>query len=404
VDRSKTILSASAYALYAHFVLQLVAGGLLATVYRGSAAEAHASTAALHRGGWTVLQGFHYWGSAVMIAHAAVHFAAVTWAGWYRGPQVRGYLAALALLGLSVAFQLTGNALPWDRHGVQTAAVEGAIANRIPVVGAAASRTMLGGDGVTPQTLSLWYDAHRYVLPLALLVALALGLAVPRKKLPKWSLAVPTLVALALALLVTAPLGAPATAADYALFDAKPSWYTMPMHGLLVWGDRLIPGGGWIGAALLPGLFAAALLALPLLKKPKPALARGLLLGFAALSAAAAVTSGGKFAPLVGTRDPKVRVVSTKPPTTESKNAALAAKGKVLFASQGCRNCHGVDGLKASGGPSLKDLWKEHPEADYYVRYVKNPSSVQPGSTMPAYPQLKSEELRAIAEFLRFPR
>lgn len=404
VDRSKSFLSASAYALYAHFALQLLAGVLLSTVYRPTAGEAHASTEALHRGVWGVVQGFHYWGSTIMIVHSALHLVGVTWASWYRGPLVRAYLAAIALAGLSLGFQVSGNALPWDRHGVQTVGVEGAIASRMPVVGAAASKTMLGGESVTERTLPLWYGAHRILLPVALLVALGLGLSAPRKKLAKWPVAVPALAALGLALAVASPFGSAATAADYGRFDAKPSWYTVPMHGLLVWGDRLVPGGGWIGAALIPALFGLGLLALPLLKKPKPAFARGLLVAFGLLSAVAAVTSGSHFAPLVGTRDPKVRVAQISTEPRGKQDIKLAALGKTLYSAQGCIGCHGTDKVKGVGGPSLKNVWKEHPEADFYMRYIKNPSSVEQGSTMPAYPQLKTEELRALAEFLRFAR
>jgi len=404
VDRAKPLLYGSAYALYAHFALQLVAGGLLATVYRGSASEAHATTATLHQGAWAILQGFHYWGSFVLIIHSVLHLGAVTWAGWYAGKEKKGYFTALILAGLALGFQVSGNALSWDRHGVQTAAVEGAIANRIPVMGAMASKTMLGGTELSDKTLPLWYDAHRIGLAIVLVVALIIGLQLPKQKVPTWTVALSALAALALAVLLAAPFGTAATPDDYGRFDAKPSWYTAPMHGLLVWGDRLMTGGGWIGAALVPGLIGAAMVGLGFLKKPKPAVARGLLAGFALLGLLATITSGGEVASLTGTRDPKVRVAAVPPAVAQVQDKVMAAKGKALFAAQGCAGCHGQDGLKGTTGPSLKDLWKEQPEASYYERYVKNPASVQPGSTMPAYSNLKQEELRQLAEFLRFAR
>lgn len=400
VDRSKPYLTASALALYLHFALQLVAGGLLATVYRADPAHAHASASVLHTGAWRFAQGFHYWGSTVLIVHSALHLAAVTWAGWYRD-QVRAYLAAIALAGLSLAFQLTGNALPWDRHGVQTAGVEGAIAVRVPVVGPSVSRLMLGGEGVGPPTLSTWWIAHWLVLPIGLLGALALGRSLPRRKVARWPLALSAGLALLLAIAIASPFGSASTPDDYGRFDAKPSWYTVPMHGLLVWGDRIVPGGGWIGAALVPALFGLALLALPVAKKG----GKTLLLGFGGLGLVAALTSGGEFASLVGTRDPRGVPKTTVAMGSQGvQDRALAAHGRTVFAAQGCAGCHGIDGLKGVGGPTLKDTGREHPDADYYVRYVKSPQSVDKGSTMPAYPQLKADELRALAEFLRFPR
>lgn len=405
MDRAKPLLYGSAYALYAHFALQLVAGGLLATVYKGDAAHAHATTATLHQGVWATLQAFHYWGSFVLIIHSFLHLGAVTWAGWYAGKEAKGYWAALALAGMALGFQVSGNALSWDRHGVQTAAVEGAIANRVPVVGAAISKQMLGGDELTSKTLPIWYDAHRIDLTIVLIVVLIVGLQLPKQKFPKWTAVLSIAAALVLAVLVAAPFGTAATPDDYGRFDAKPSWYTAPMHGLLVWGDRIMAGGGWLGAALVPGLIAAGFVGLAALKKPKPGLARGFLLGVAALGIVATLTSGGEVAALTGTRDPRVRVAAVTPPAAERvQDKAMAAQGKTLFAAQGCESCHGKDGLKGVGGPSLKDVWKEHPEAEFYEKYVQNPAAMEKGSTMPAYPQLKKEELRQLAEFLRFPR
>ena len=400
MDRSKPFLAASALALYLHFALQLVAGGLLATVYRADPAHAHATATTLHTGIWHVLQGFHYWGSAVLIFHSVLHLAAVTWAGWYRD-QVRAYLAAIALAGLSLAFQLTGNALPWDRHGVQTAGVEAAIATRVPVVGPSVSRLMMGGDEVGPSTLTVWWTAHWLVLPVLLMGTLALGVALPRRSGWRWPVVASAGLAFLLAIALSSPLGSASTPDDYGRFDAKPSWYTVPMHGLLVWGDRIVPGGGWIGAALVPALLGLTLLALPFAKKG----GKALLLGFGGLGLVAALTSGGEFASLMGTRDPRVVPKATVAMVSAgNQDLALAAKGRTVFAAQGCDGCHGKDGLKGVGGPTLKDTGREHPDADYYIRYVKNPQAVDKGSTMPAYPQLKADELRALAEFLRFPR
>lgn len=403
MDRSKPFLTTSALTLYGHFAIQLVVGALLATVYRADPARAHATAAHLHEGVWRPLQAFHYWGSAVLIVQSAVHLAVVTWAGWYR-TQTRAYFAALGLAALALGFQISGNALPWDRHGVQTAGVEGAIASRTPVVGPAVAHLMMGGDEPGPQTLGVWWTAHWLLLPAALVVALLIGLAVPRRKGARWPLFGPAALALLLAIVVPSPLGSAATAPDYGRFDAKPSWYTIPMHGLLVWGDRLVPGGGWIGAALIPALFGLALLALPFVRRKGLGLGRAVLLGFGGLGVVAALTAGGAFAPLTGTRDPRALPAVSSGAPVGKKDVTLATKGRALFAAQGCNGCHGTDGLKGTGGPSLKDVGREHPDADYYVRYIANPQSVDKGSTMPAYPQLSRGELGALAEFLRFPR
>ena len=397
MDRPKPFLSLSALALTVHFCLQLVAGVVLHTVYRADLAQAHSTTQALHDGPLRFLQAFHYWGSAVLIVQSALHLAAVTWAGWYRGPNVRGYVAALGFAALAFAFQVTGNVLPADRHGVQTAAVEGSIAARVPSIGPSLANAVLGGSEFSGRTLTLWHIAHAYLFPIALILVALCGLGVvARSKGPRWPALFPAALALALALFVASPLGSLATEADYGSYDAKPSWYTTPMHGFLVLG-------GWLGAMGVPALFGLALAAFPIWK-PKLGTARTILVAFGFIGLVATVLSGGESASLVGTRDPKEAGPTVVQKERGSQDEPLAAKGKALFAVQGCNACHGKDGLQAIGGPSLANVWKTHPEAEYYERYVRDPQSVKKGSTMPAYGNLTPEELRALAEFLRFAR
>jgi mono/diheme cytochrome c family protein len=44
-----------------------------------------------------------------------------------------------------------------------------------------------------------------------------------------------------------------------------------------------------------------------------------------------------------------------------------------------------------------------HPDADYFVKYIKNPQSMDANSTMPAFPELAPAQLQALAEYVRMP-
>jgi ubiquinol-cytochrome c reductase cytochrome b subunit len=400
------LLATSGLGLFLQFTAQIIVGIVLGLSYRADPAGAHGSVAQMA----PFLRGFHYWGSAILIGHSFVHLTLAVWQGRYKPPFASRFLATVGMFLCAMAFQVTGNLLPFDRHGVQTAAIEGSIAARVPVVGPSVARAMMGGQGFNDGTLTLWYTVHRFVLPAVLIGMWLLALTALRRHRDVTARPVPAvatlLLPLILTLLVASPLGSPATTADYDTFDALPSWYTWPAHGSLVLFDRVIPGGGWIGTALLPGLFFLFLLGLPLLhRRIRPSVATGIFLAFLALFGVSGAGFGGGFAPLVGKRDPAGPVpppqvaVEKKP-----QNAVLAARGATLFTENGCDGCHGKGGMKGDGGPSLARTHERHPDAEYFMRYIKNPKSVKAGSTMPAYESLKEEELRALAEYLRFPR
>ena len=88
------------------------------------------------------------------------------------------------------------------------------------------------------------------LLSAAILVSAILTFRSTRhEKMYPISWAVPTAVAVALAQLVASPTGAAATATDFSSYEAKVSWYTWPMHGLLKAFESLSPSLGWIGSS-----------------------------------------------------------------------------------------------------------------------------------------------------------
>ncbi len=389
-------------ALIALLGLELLVGGFLSTQY--SAANAYSSTQNLHK--IALLQAFHYWGSAVLILGSLGQLSTMTWLGWYRQPFTGRYLSILITFLCGLGFQITGNILPFDRHGIQTASIEAGIAARVPVVGSTVSHIILGGNEAGPQTVPHWYFAH---LGLTLLAIGAIALAVREhrrheaKLLPALA-ALPGLLAIVLAFAISSPLGSVATPADYGQYHALVSWYTWPMHGMMSMFEKIIPGSGWIGSAIVPGLFVGFLAALALFgSKVGAKAARATFAGFGLLFAVATIGFGGSFAKLTGTRDPEDTPVATTNQTVTPIDATLVAKGKQLINQLDCVNCHGKDGIEPKGGPSLKDVYKKHPDADYFMRYIKQPTSVSPNSTMPAFDKLEADKLRAIAEYLRSP-
>ncbi len=80
--------------------------------------------------------------------------------------------------------------------------------------------------------------------------------------------------------------------------------------------------------------------------------------------------------------------------------------GAQIFVEAGCINCHvyGTQGVQALGAPELTEIGQLERGVDYWVRWVRNPQDVRPGSPMPAFPNLTDEQLRAVGEFLEASR
>jgi cytochrome c553 len=408
--RIGAFLSTSSAALLIQFVLQSSAGFYLQRAYIPDPKLAHGTMESiLGASPHAIIAGFHYWGSAFFIVHSFTHLFIALMAGWFKPPNHWRWLTAVAFFGCAMLFQISGNLLPFDQHGVQTAAIEGGIAASIPG-GAEVAKLIMGGEpAFNANTLSTWFFAHRILVPVALLLGIlaSIGSYSRRQYKTIWILsALIALIPLAIAFGVARPLGTAATSADYNRYDALVSWYTWPLHGSLEAFNRVGPDLGWIGTAVIPGLFALFLVSAPILSRR---LASGgiqsIYILFLLYFGIVGVLFGGPFAPLTGTRDPATQ---SSQPTSEEVvdpiDAALAEVGRATFNAAPCSGCHGTDGLKPSGGPSLEKVHQQHKGHRWYIDFIRNPKSKKPSSTMPGFPNLPEKDIRAIAEFLRTPR
>ena len=384
--------------------VQFVVGLGETVYYHPRASEAYASETSLRASTFGAFgAAFHYWASAALLL---VTFALLVEMLWNEGYlDIRRWFGAIGSAIVAFVFQITGNLLPMDRHGVQTAVVESGIAGGMPGLGHKVQSLMLSGPGFTGSTLTLWWTAHAYILPFCAIIAT--WLLVRRAGLPVWIYAVvPGLVILS-ALIVHAPLGVAATSVDYGQYNARVSWYTWPLHSMLGAFGRLSPRLAWVGSIAIPSLIALGLVLLPWIgKRVTPTVVRG----FTLLTAAAFLTVGafvgGPVAPLSGNRDPAVLAVArnAKPKSTDPGIIALVAQGRQAFNSVGCTQCHGKDGGKGDSGPDLTGEYRFHPDPTWYQGLIRNPKSVNPSATMPPFPNLTNAQVVAISTFLAEPR
>lgn len=267
--------------------LMLAATGLLLMVhYRPSAAEAHASVVQLSSAAafGSTVRGVHRWSSELLILVLGAYTLSLLARRLHHRAGELLWLSSVALVGLVLALAFTGSVLPWSRPAHGHARVAGQLLAQVPVVGCWLRRMLLGGEQLTPETVSRVFALHVALLPAAAtVVAAALGLlgwarrrqlaaqgespegrrvpVVPDllvRQAALWT-GLALLVA-ALANLVPPLVGEPGELSMPAPAGVGPAWYFIVVHQVLsVAPARML---GWSGSAFLVGVALVLLLLL----------------------------------------------------------------------------------------------------------------------------------------------
>lgn len=383
--------------------LQVIVGVALSGRYKPTLEAAHASVAAIERtAGWGFAAAFHYWASAFTILALVAAVVAMLLGGNVRKETKWVWWTAIALAGMVIAIQVTGNALPASQHDVRTVNIEAGIAEGVPKAGPALRAAVLGGDRFAQSTLDRWYSLHRFVLPLLILLTTLGGLWASKKaslKIHPLGAFMPVALALIAAGVFGLPLGGQATAVDFTASATSPMWYVYPNHALLMLFGRFAPSAQWIGAILLPVLGGLILAALPLFSKDGKlgrwiGIAGIALVGVACLMAGTPVQN--PVAEASRTQEPEIDIRDFDP-----IDSPLAGTGQQLFTRENCMNCHRVgEKGKSDTGPNLAGVGNRQADPQWYMEMLKDPSS-KGRTTMPAFDDLQEKELRALAEYLR---
>src|ERR1700675_2974398 len=149
------------------FALQLVTGILLAMIYVPSAAEAWSSLQSLNHDvtlGWFI-RAMHGWGSNFMVAIVLIHMAQVFLFGAYKFPRELTWILGVFLLLLTLGMAFSGQVLRFDQDAYWGLGIGASIASRVPVLGPAIVKLMLGGPIIAGATLSRFFTLHVFVIP-----------------------------------------------------------------------------------------------------------------------------------------------------------------------------------------------------------------------------------------------
>jgi ubiquinol-cytochrome c reductase cytochrome b subunit len=389
--------------LLALLVVQVATGAFLTLYYAPTPDHAYESVRFISQA-WAgrLVRGLHHFGASFIVVAAALHMLRVVVLGSYKAPREATWLSGLALLGVVLAFALTGYLLPWDQRAYWATVITINIARLAPGAGDMVAGVLQGGATIGALTLTRWYAAHVVFLPALLAALIVMHLALMRRQGISGPLrprsgpaaafyptqaardvAVVLVVLAALALLAwrgAPPLEGPADPSD-ASYVPRPEWYFLGLFQLL----KYFPGR-WeiVGAIVLPTLAGAWLALLPWLDRGaardprrRPTVMSATLVAVVSIVALTAL----------GARDRPARTAAEGWSIREIAGATLARGGR-------CVRCHQDGGVTDPVGTAAVTRTPE-----WLAAHVADPEVIAPGVRQP--PTAVSErEVAAIVAYV----
>jgi ubiquinol-cytochrome c reductase cytochrome b subunit len=416
------------------FVLQIVTGIMLALVYVPSAAEAWSSLQALNHDvtlGWFI-RALHGWGSNFMVAIVLIHMVQVFLFGAYKFPRELTWVVGVFLLLMTLGMAFSGQILRFDQDAYWGLGIGASITSRVPILGPALVKLLLGGPIIAGATLSRFFALHVFVIPglliafvsLHLLMVLKLGInewPMPGRLVRKatyesqyheltkkdgapfvpyavWKdvfFAAIIVLSVAACAAYFGPFG-PTGEPDPTIIQTvpKPDYFFLWLYALLA----LLPPSLETPAILIGSVSViAALLFLPFLfgEGEKSWRRRPI----AVLTILLIAVTLGSFTHLAGYTpwSPDMNAWSGEPiPQGFLRGrTALERQGALVFQGKQCRNCHALEGKGGQRGPAL-DAVATRLTQDQLIRQV-----LQGRGNMPAYGNnLSPAETTALVSFL----
>ena len=395
--------------LLALLTVQILTGAFLTFYYAPTPDHAYDSIRFIDSAtAGRVVRGLHHFGASFIVVLLVLHLIRVVCYAAYKPPRELTWLSGLALLGLVLAFALTGYLLPWDQRAYWATVVTINISRLAPVAGDAIAAVLRGGAAIGALTLTRWYSAHVIFLP-ALLVAL-IGIHIALMRLqgisgplrPRGGPPSPfypfhaardvTAASLVLAALAVIAFGGapalepPADPTD-GTYIPRPEWYFLALFQLL----KYFPGRlEVVGALVVPGLAAAFLALLPWIDRGperhphrRPFIMSAVTAGLIAVVALTAL----------GWRD---RPASASPREGWSLQEI---GGRTFIATAACTRCHAETGIA-----DTLDHASLGRGTEWLAGHIIDPEVIAPGVRQPIATVHEREAAAIVAHVRRLSR
>jgi len=86
-------------------------------------------------------------------------------------------------------------------------------------------------------------------------------------------------------------------------------------------------------------------------------------------------------------------------PRDLSADSASVARGKKIFDSQICRDCHTMEGRGGKAAPDLTEEWKKGRTREWIIQHLRNPHQFEHFTIMPDF-HFSEEDEKALADYL----
>jgi cytochrome b6 len=166
------------------FIVQVATGFAMTFYYRPTVTEAFASVEFIMTEvnfGW-LIRSVHRWSASMMVLNMILHVCRVYLTGGFKKPRELTWVTGVLLASVTVSFGVTGYSLPWDQVGYWACKIVTGVPDAIPIVGGLIVSVLRGGVSVGQSTLTRFYSAHTFVLPVVASVLMLTHFVMIRKQ------------------------------------------------------------------------------------------------------------------------------------------------------------------------------------------------------------------------------
>lgn len=166
------------------FILQVASGFAMTFYYRPTVTEAFESVSYIMTDvnfGW-LIRSIHRWSASMMVLSMILHVFRVYLTGGFKKPRELTWVTGVIMAVCTVSFGVTGYSLPWDQVGYWACKIVTGVPEAIPGVGPILVELLRGGASVGQATLTRFYSAHTFILPLLTAVLMLMHFLMIRKQ------------------------------------------------------------------------------------------------------------------------------------------------------------------------------------------------------------------------------
>ena len=166
------------------FIVQVATGFAMTFYYRPTVTEAFSSVEYIMTTvnfGW-LIRSVHRWSASMMVLNMILHVCRVYLTGGFKKPRELTWVTGVALASVTVSFGVTGYSLPWDQVGYWACKIVTGVPDAIPIIGDLVVKVLRGGVSVGQTTLTRFYSAHTFVLPVVAAVLMLTHFVMIRKQ------------------------------------------------------------------------------------------------------------------------------------------------------------------------------------------------------------------------------